>query len=267
MVSVMLTTYERDPEARFVIITNNNREVGYVCSPEQRIKNLEFLARICELNGIPIHFLDSEYEDGELQTYPVYPSKNITIVDDFSTILQLSLADINSVLKKYVLEKIELPPKSEKKLYISRSTDISADSAFVIPGDTTSGYTNNGTRLFSEPLLEKYLISQGFEIVRIEQIPSIEDQIKLMNSASVLLGVTGTGLINSLFLKEGSMIIELKVEILWPSGDHDANDHYFKFSYGMSHYYVAMDVSDKQSTTAISKLETLFKVVDLDKLK
>jgi capsular polysaccharide biosynthesis protein len=192
--------------------------------------------------------------------------KNVTLVDDFSTILQLSLADITYAIETYVLDKLELPTRSGRKIYISRNNNVESDSAFVSPGDPTSGYTANGTRLFSESVLEKYLVSEGFEIVNVTLLDSIEEQVKLMNSASVLLGVTGTGLTNCLFLNTGSMVIELKVEILWPSGDHDANDHYFKLSYGKGHYYVSLDVSDKQGATAVKKLKTLFKALDTNNL-
>jgi hypothetical protein len=264
--SVILTIFRKDPKAVFVVLINNYGTVGYVCPPGQKEKNIEFLKKVFKLNNIPAYFCETEYVDNDRHTYPIYTIKNVTLVDDFSTILKLSLADITYAMETYVLDKLNLPTSRGRKLYISRNNNVIANSAFVVPGDPTSGYTTNGTRLFSESVLEDYLISEGFEIVNINLLDSIEEQVRLISSASVLLGVTGTGLTNCLFLNSGSMVIELKVEILWPSGDHDANDHYFKLSYGKGHYYVSLDVSDKQGATAVNKLKILFKALNINNL-
>jgi capsular polysaccharide biosynthesis protein len=210
--------------------------------------------------------LESEYEGGG-NVYPVYGVRNALVVNDHLTTVQLSLGEIASLIERYVLEKIDVPSiATGRKLYISRERDVEERSPYLIEGDASSGYEDNSIRLYGEVALERYLESRGFEIVKESALGSIEEQVRLMKSASVIVGVTGTGLTNVLFMNSENTVIELKTEILWSTGDHDANNHYNYLSYAKGHRYISLDVSNKQGSTAISKLERLFNALDLDKL-
>jgi hypothetical protein len=262
---VILYIYSKDPDAKFVILLgneNNSRTPGAVT----RQKNVEFLSKVLDDNSIVFSVLESEYEGGG-NVYPIYGVRNALVVNDHLTTVQLSLGEIASLIERYVLEKIDVPSiATGRKLYISRERDVEERSPYLIEGDASSGYEDNSIRLYGEVALERYLESRGFEIVKESALGSIEEQVRLMKSASVLVGVTGTGLTNVLFMNSESTVIELKTEILWSTGDHDANNHYNYLSYAKGHRYISLDVSNKQGSTAISKLERLFNALDLDKL-
>jgi capsular polysaccharide biosynthesis protein len=217
------------------------------------------------MNSVHYEIVESELKEN---TFPIYKASNVVLVNDFLTTSQLSLGEISSLLNMYVLGKLDLPKHIGKgrKLYVSRGSSAESESAYLEPGNPASGYKSNTDRLYSEPMLEEYLKSKDFEIVKSSELGSIEDQVRLFNSASVVLGATGTGLTNLLFMQDGSTVIELRTEILWSTGDHDANNHYCYLSYGKGHTYMFVDISDKQASTAITKLDKLFNALDLDAL-
>jgi capsular polysaccharide biosynthesis protein len=85
----------------------------------------------------------------------------------------------------------------------------------------------------------------------------------MMRGASILIGATGTGLVNVLLMESGKTVIELKVEHLLV-GNQGTMPDYADFSYARDHTYIGLDVSDKQADTAIEKLKGLFKFFSLE---
>lgn len=263
--TAILSIHDKDTSSKFVIFTGNLDTNGYNPSTIERSRSLEFLSTVLNANSVRYQILQSELEE---DTFLIYKARNIVLVNDFLTTSELSLGEISSLINKYVLDKLDMPQRggNGRKLYVSRGSSAETDSAYLEPGNPSSGYKSNTDRLYSEPELEAYLRTKGFEIVKSSELGRIEDQVRLFNSASVLLGATGTGLTNLLFMQDGSTVIELRVEILWSTGDHDANNHYCYLSYGKGHTYMFVDASDKQATTAIAKLDKLFNALDLDAL-
>lgn len=251
---VILYIAERNPGAEFAVVLGNSETNGYWWKEDDRRKNVEFLELILNLNKISYKVLDPEYESHKFE---VYPAKNVVVVNDFLTTRELSLAEITSAINKYVLDKLDVPVVPGKKIYVSRGEDVLSESAFVLAGVPESGYTTNSVRIYGEPELEEYLGSQGFEIFRFGSVESLEEQVRLFASAELVMGATGTGLVNVLFMNDKQNVIELKTEIKWFHGDHEANSHYVWLSYGKGHRYMFLDVSDKQAKTAISQLKRL----------
>ena len=64
-------------------------------------------------------------------------------------------------------------------------------------------------RIDNEDELEKLLRNNGFEIVDGETFTELEDQIRFFDQAKVIVALSGSGLTNSLFLREGTTVIEL----------------------------------------------------------
>lgn len=251
---VMLYIYNKDPRAEFIVLVGEGSSDGYQWKEDERKKNLEFLESLMKLYNIPVYILNSELAEHK---YSIYSCKNVSLVNDFLTTVNLSLAEICHVINKYILDKYADPLVPGRKIYISRESNDPAGNAFVEAEVEESGYITNATRVHEEPKLEEYLKSEGFEIVKPSQLDSMEKQIKLFSSAEVLVGATGTGLTNVLFMRDGQSVIELRVEIKWSTGDHGVNNHYLDFSYGKGHTYTFVDVSDKQVETAITKLNKI----------
>ena len=283
--------YEHDPKAKFFIFCGNYLAGDWDTAPREAKKNREFLADVLAAHGIPYYFLASdnffqnypylndnskffnnEHSDDDDKkflmrfTFPVYKFKNVTILNDYSLYVGTSLSDITDLIDKYIipLDGIKFDV-DYKYVYISRNSQDIDDSAFIDPDNPSLGYKNN-CRLFNEPMLEEYLESKGFYILKSDNTERHWEQLAIIRNASVVLGVTGTGLINSLFMKENKMVIELRVELIDGFGRQDLMSAYYDFAYARGHRYIALDISDKQATTAVAQLEDLFKVLDINSL-
>jgi hypothetical protein len=71
----------------------------------------------------------------------------------------------------------------------------------------------NLNRYLNEDKLEEYFKSIGFEVVYNEDFENLEDQINFFYEIKVLAGISGTGLINSLFMQNKSTVIEISTPI------------------------------------------------------
>lgn len=283
IVNTLVTVFhvlEKDPNASFVFCVGSGASGnGGTTIDEELRKDLEFLAEILGRHGVKYYFLKFAHTinrsrtiepGGELfaedpmTVYPVFRCNNVTIIEDYSGLLGVSLADITELLEKYVINKINPShePPFNKKIYISRGTNISGDT-FLDKSKKSLGYKDN-VRLYEEAKLEEYLVSQGFEILSPYELDSIENQIRLLRSTSVLVGTTGTGLMNSLFMENGGIVVELRLEMLHSLGNQELIPYYSEYAYAKDHIYVSLDCSDKQAKTAIIKLKTLFERLNID---
>jgi len=85
-------------------------------------------------------------------------------------------------------------------------------------------------RIANEDELAPILERAGFEIVLMERL-SFADQVKLLSETSVLIGNHGAGLINMLFMRANSSIVELRLQ-----GD-SANNCFYSLSSALEHSY------------------------------
>lgn len=251
---VIMYIIHKDPRAEFVVLVGNKDTNGYQWSENDRNKNLDFLERVLDLHGVSYRILDPECRPNEFE---IYSARNVTVVNDFLTTRELSLREIVSLINEHLLNVFSVDVVPGRKVYISRESNVPGRSPYLVDGNPESGYETNYVRIYDEPKLEEYLKSEGFEILRSSEIDSLEDQVRLISSAELVVGATGSGMINVLFMKDAKNVIELKTEIKWVSGDHEANPHYVHFSYGKGHRYMFLDVSDKQADTAINGLKGL----------
>lgn len=196
----------------------------------------------------------------------IYKVNNLYGVDSNTSTGSLHLGDIKYFLDKYVnaFLPVENDPPS-RKIYITRRVYDSEPDAFEPRSDEPDqfGYKSNRVRIYEEDVLEKYMLSKNFEVVDFETLDRIEDQINLMASTAVLVGATGTGLTNQLFMKDQQTVIELRVEHGDARNDHWMLVEYFLMSGAKQHKYLAIDVKDKQAQTAVSKLDKIISLIDL----
>ena len=69
--------------------------------------------------------------------------------------------------------------------------------------------TIQNRKLLNEIELENILIEYGFEIIFPHDLESEEEKIALLSNAEILMGLNGTGLHNSIFMKEDTIVIQL----------------------------------------------------------
>lgn len=273
----VLYIHDNDPDAVFVLYASEYTPQ----TPEEFEQSLEFLTEVFTLNSINFSFIGgsrkTSFNAGGFNIeLPVYKAVNCTAVSVELT-RRLSLPDRANLIEKYILSRypvdLDESDKPERlKVYISRGGGNMAGESFKEPGNPRSGYADSSVRIYEENLIEEYLLSMGFFILKPSKDLSILDQILFMTRAAVLLGVTGTGLINSLFMYRGGTVIELSVElannILLLGTELETTNviDYWNLSQAKEHIYIGIDLIDKQGSTAVEKLKLLFEALDVDKL-
>lgn len=261
--------HEAYPDAEFYFGFRYN---GDVPVENEGKKNLQFLEELLQKYKITYTILDTPASSLGKVEYPTYRVKNAFLVDDYNNDADVSLKDIARIFNTYVLESPEDPDLINKKVYLSRRSLIQfvnplfeLKSEELIPG--WEGYKDN-LRIYQEELIEDYLRSVGFDIVYPEQLPTVKDQVELLGKAKVFCGVTGSGLVNQLLMPDGGIVIELKVEDLVNLGSPHPRQTtypmYNDFGYSKDHTYISLDVSDKEGSTAVKKLEKLFSNLNIN---
>jgi len=273
--------HEANPEAVFVIFMDLPDEND----PEIK-KSIRFLEKFLANHSMNFYFIRSSYFLENMSTlgvnaksplskkfkilessnipiahYLVYKVNNVSVVNSGDTTRDLTIKDITFLIDKYINDFSDPVEKPERKVYITRRVYDSGEDALV-----EGGYSSNNIRIYNEELLENYLLSNGFEIVDFKELTEIQDQINLMRGTSVLIGATGTGLTNQLFMQESQVLVEFRVEHGNAESKHWIPNEYFYLSSGKNHVHILIDVKDKQASTAIERLDRLISLYDLNTL-
>lgn len=168
--------------------------------------------------------------------------------------LNLSLDDYlntSNEIGKHIGEPYEAP---HRNVYLSRShidrIDYSAKVSNIkeFPDDT---------RMEDESLLEDFFKRNNFEIVIPEKkFIKFSDQLRYMSSIKVLASVTGSGLLNSLFMQEGQVVLEIVAELVTQGGaDQGIANNYTNYAYIKNHTYLGIP-SRRRPEPVIDRLES-----------
>lgn len=277
----IMAAHKLDPDATFVIFMDIPLE-----EDSEKQKLLRFLEKFLLNNSINFYFLRSsfyldtlnvlevntktpltkKYQElheykSPISHYLVYKANNVHGIDTGLTTRNLSVKDIKDLIDEYVNDYSETSDLPNRKVYITRRVYDNELEAFA-----NGEYKSNNVRIYSEHLLEKYLSSKGFEIVDFRELQEIQDQINIMRDTTVLIGATGTGLTNQLFMRDSQVVVELRVEHGGVGSPHWIPVEYFYMTSGKNHAHIAIDVKDKQATTAIRKLDRILDSYDLQTL-
>lgn len=283
--ALIFNIFEQDKDAVFVIFTGEDSEPENEWVGSHRYKLIEYMYELFARHGITYYLIKSnlysynynEYnnESGVLEKIGVgrsgervvncliYRAKNFTVVDVARSTMQMSLKDIKRYIDEYICDIYESNPDKHVKLYLSRGTYNVEPEPFETNDDSTVKYKSSSIRVYEEDVLEEYLESIGFEIYQPHKMEKIEDQIKKIFSASLVVGSTGTGLVNSIFMEDEKIVIELRTELGGEHSPHWIVEDYWHFSIARNHLYIGVNLPDKQARTAVEKLKQLFKSLDL----
>jgi hypothetical protein len=114
-----------------------------------------------------------------------------------------------------------------KKVFISRKNDSVKDAA--------------DNRTLYEEDCEEFFLSIGFEVVNGEAFETLQEEISYFRDASVLVGVTGSGLTNSMFMNPGQTVIEIVCPIKFTDEPkYEIHNFYKTISMLKKHKYVAV---------------------------
>ena len=126
-------------------------------------------------------------------------------------------------------------------------------------------YLKNSARVSDEENLIEYLQAKGFEAIIPEEIGSYDKQINFFNETKILISTTGSGMANSLFMRPGSMVIEIVTPLSLPIGlGQDSEDwvttlqyYYDIISFEKNHLHIRVPNSSGLSGDIINSLKLL----------
>ena len=265
--------HKSNPSAALVIIVDLVNPYDYQQSETD--KQLKFLEMLLQKNSVRYTLImNRDRHNPQGGSTEVYRFNNAVFFSGEEYSVNISLLNVTKLLEEYVLGSILDSRGGSRKLYLSRgalkqpANPFRKDTAELEPGEFR--YEDN-VRIYDEKLVEDYLSSKGFEIFKSEEFESLEDQIRYINTASLVVAVSGSALVNVLFMESNKTVIELKVEDMYKPYDgadfsYSTFMEYVNHSYAKGHTHIGVDLYNKQGSTAVEKLENLFAALDVDKL-
>ncbi len=174
----------------------------------------------------------------------VYKIPDLTIVSHVGSSCNTKdevLQEIRDFYLDYYIGKNRIKPF--RKIYISRS-----------------GVNNR--KVVNNDEVEALMIDNGYEIIH-PQNYNFEEQVKLFSECKTMVGLTGSGLTNMLFMPKGGSVVEFKMQ------NDFTNLHYFSMASGMQldYYYLLCEVKGEDRFTAdfivnITELEKTLQTVN-----
>lgn len=259
MLPTLLWLYEIDSSTKFIIDTSQSR------SPDYNKSIHDFILMIMEDCGMDFELVDIAgiEVNGEsgLQKFinidNFYYKKHRSIDHAAHNIL-------DKYLHKYIKNKNSEP---SKKVYLSRSLTNSdkgmQQNIDSLDNDLVKKLQNNKfTRNFIERIddeisLENFFRESGFEIVIPENFIALEDQINYFYNVKTLVGISGSGLANALFMQNNTNMVELVTTMMSMLVDPETNELDYQEYHG--HFYSAIAFQKDQNYFGISNKSGIFK--------
>lgn len=101
--------------------------------------------------------------------------------------------------------------KPERKVFISRKSHGPARYRTKRYYDSDALMFPTDNRMDDEQALETLFAKFGYEIIYPEEFETFEEQVRFFGTVKTLIGITGAGLTNMIFMKPGTSVIELSV--------------------------------------------------------
>jgi hypothetical protein len=212
-IGIILSTHERYSDAMFIIVSSTENENKRNRSPVL----VDLLFEILEEKKIQYELITINSKRALLTD---------AVVIDIDGYGFDRIRSVSQIPKIFNIEK----PKKTTKIYLSRSKTVS-DLHWKRPDLAKGLLFSDDIRMYEEYRLEEYFKNNGYEIVYAEDFANGIDQVKLFNSAKIIVGVTGGGLSNMAFMDKGTTIVELSVPIAMPK------DNELNWEYSLHHLY------------------------------
>jgi Glycosyltransferase 61 len=186
-------------------------------------------------------------------------------VNNFYTLAQFQI-DVNypkSVLNFYSSFIKNKDAKPFRKIFISRSKSGHRGIMKIVPWIGV----DNDNRIDNFEELDNYFASLGFEIVFAEQLNSFEDQINLFYEAEIIVGTSGSGLANAIFMQEGTTVVELLTPLIisMPKSILTNSPHDNTRPFNQDDYFVAEEIHHFYSKVAFHKKQKYVSIPNQDR--
>lgn len=170
------------------------------------------------------------------------PKNNVIHISNFYSYNKYLPITYNSVaLIEKVTSYLSENKQPTKKVYVSRKNTSRVKTDKHLFGDKgkTGLLFPDDNRLDNEIIMENFFKTLGFEIICPEDFGSFEDQIKYFSSVKILAGVTGAGLLNSIFMPRGGTIFELSTPLAG-NGIESLHHFYKETSFVKQHKFMSI---------------------------
>ena len=164
---------------------------------------------------------------------------NFFIVESFRGTLQ-SMRDSLEFIE-YTVGVVDEEKSPNRKVYVSRSK--TEKKYYRKDGELIT----LDKRIDDEYILENFFKSHGYEIVSPEDFSNIQEQMSYFRDVRVLIGLSGGGLTNHMFMQNGQTVVELATQIKpgyipGVSKEETRSYHmeYIAMSYVKHHTYIVM---------------------------
>lgn len=153
-------------------------------------------------------------------------------------------------------QDLYLNQKPDKKVYVSRKKVLRSKSEeFLFRNvDRNTLMYQDDNRLDEPELMDEFFRKMGFQIVYPEDFKIFEDQVRFFSTVKTLAGVTGSGLLNSIFMPRGGLVLEMSTPLLG-NGREDLHPFYREISFCKEHTYISM-TNSRNSKHMIDKIDS-----------
>lgn len=191
--------------------------IGIILSEHAKNPNIFFIIDMSEAEAIKdnyglydllfkvVNSKNIQYAIANIREKPLAINNFLVVDPDLYGIKKIS--SISEVINCLGIEA-----KDNKKVYVSRSRSQAA-AKWGRPDILPGAPFDNDVRMPNEEVLEKYFAGLGYEVCYAEDFSDGADQVRYFNNTKVLVGTTGAGLTNMVFMNPGSIVIELAVPV------------------------------------------------------
>lgn len=154
---------------------------------------------------------------------------------------------VHNFFKNYVKDQNVQP---FRKVYLSRKRI--QDKAYLNNSISLEDVSiNHDNRIDDHNKVESLFFELGYEIVCAEDFKSFEDQINYFYEVETLIGLTGAGLSNMVFMQPGGTVVELFTPLLITNSEEKLCEEFHFFYHiiatAKNHRYISINNSERKT--------------------
>lgn len=236
--SVIIREHKENKNVRFIITID---KMQYL----EHYSYTRFLEIFLKHRNINYTIVDLEkFYAIKINNFYYYNLANSQTMDDI-------YINFQEYFKDFIINKDRIP---NKKVYLSRTKVPRHEHQVLFGNDDPNIFMfQDDERVDDESKLEQFMKQQGFEIVTPEDFPDFIQQLNFMYEVKTLVSLTGSGLMNLLFMQDKQTVIDLTTPLVAVSR-LTLHPFYYYNSYAANQIYVSIphhrnvdDITDKLS--------------------
>lgn len=146
--------------------------------------------------------------------YFVFGNQKYLKINNSAVLIQRDIGESIGQIYNYAIDFAQCSlQKPHRNVFLSRRNDKIADKSV--------------NRIANEKECEKFFESLGFEIAYVDNFSSLAEEIKYFNETKVLVGLSGAGMTNSMFMQDRQIVMEIVTPMKLGSSENKYELHNF----------------------------------------